>query len=338
MAQTIAALPQQLIQTFEEVKKLKITPILAKPSNIVTVGMGGSGLGAHFINSIFSDEVQIPHIIVNDYVLPEFVGEASLVFLISYSGNTLETLDAAQQAMAKKSQIFVISAGGKLANFAKKNNLPHWVFDPKANFCGQPRLGLGYLALGQILVLEKLGQLEFSEENFKRILSVTDAAAKKFGLEVELGQNLAKSVASAIFGKMPVVIAAQFLEANAHIMVNQINENAKMPSFWFKYPEAAHHFLESLKSLQTSENLVLVNLISEFYDDQIKKRFEITKELALKFMVKVVDVSLESGTPLEECFAMLIFSSWIAFYLAILEKIDPTPVTTVDYFKNRLYS
>lgn len=336
MAATIAATPSQLAQTAEELKNLEFKLNLANFSNIITVGMGGSGLGAHFINSLFGDEFKIPHIIVNDYSLPEFVGEASLVFLISYSGNTAETLEAASHALLRKSQIFVITTGGKLADFAKKNNLPAWIFEPKFNFCGQSRLGLGYLTLGQILVLSKLGQLEFSEEDFKRILSVTQDAAKKFGLEAGVSKNLAKSTAVEIFGKISLVFAAQSLKANAHIMVNQINENAKMPAFWFILPEAAHHFLESLKSSQTCQNLVLVNLISEFYDDEIKKRFEITKDLALENVVKVVDISLEASSSLEECFAMLVFSSWISYYLAILDKIDPTPVTTVDYFKKRL--
>ena len=336
MGPTIAAIPQQLAQTWQELNTWKSPTEFSKFANILTVGMGASGLGADLINSLFEDEFEIPHIIVNDYHLPEFIDEKSLVFLVSYSGQTAETLKAAEKALEKKAKIIVITTGGKLAEFAKKNNLSSWIFNPKFNFCGQPRMGLGYSTLAQILILAKLGLIRFSQSDFQRILAVSLDAGQKFGIDVKLPKNLAKSVATETFGKMPVIFAAQSLKANAHIMVNQINENAKMPAFWFILPEAAHHFLESLKSSMTSENLVLVNLISEFYDDEIKKRFEITKDLALENVVKVVDISLEASSSLEECFAMLVFSSWISYYLAILDKIDPTPVTTVDYFKKRL--
>lgn len=333
MAKTIALFPQQLLQTWEELKDWKPEIDVSQIQNIVTIGMGGSGLGAHFINSLFSDEFKIPHVIVNDYVLPEFVDKSSLVFLTSYSGNTQETLKAGELALKKRSKIIVITTGGKLAEFAKKEKLPSWIFEPKYNFCGQPRMGLGYSILGQILILKSLNVLEFSQNEFKRILAITGDACQKFGIEVEASKNLAKSTAAEIFGKIPIIFAAQYLTGNAHIMSNQINENAKSASFWLPIPEADHHFLEAVKSPLSNESLVFINLLSEFYDDGIKKRFKVANQLAQQFMVKVVDIKLTAQIPLDECFTMLVLSSWISFYLAILDNIDPTPIPTVDFFK-----
>lgn len=336
MAVTIAAIPKQLEQTWNELKDFKIPENYSNFQNIVTVGMGGSGLGAHFINSLFGDEIKIIHTIINNYDLPEYVVENSLVFLVSYSGDTEETLKAAELALQKNSHIFVITTGGRLAEFAKKNKIDSWVFEPKHNYCKQPRMGLGYLILGQMMILSRLKLINFSKSDFDRILSVTTSACQKFGLDQELDKNLAKSTAAEIYGKIPVIFASQFLMGNAHIMSNQINENAKTAAFWLLLPEANHHFLESLKSPFTKEDLVFVNLISHFYDDDIKKRFETTKELAVQNMVKVIDISLESRIPFEESFSVLVLTSWISFYLAILDNVDPTPISTVDFFKRKL--
>lgn len=336
MAKTIDSFPQQLLQTWEELKNWKPNLDISDITNIVTVGMGGSGLGAHLINSIFADEIKLPHIIINNYDLPEYVGENSLVFLVSYSGDTEETLKAAELALQKNSHIFVITTGGKLAEFAKKNKIDSWVFEPKHNYCKQPRSALGYLILGQMMILSRLKLINFSKSDFDRILSVTTSACQKFGLDQELDKNLAKSTAAEIYGKIPVIFASQFLAGNAHLMSNQINENAKSAAFWLLLPEANHHFLESLKSQFTKEDLVFVNLISHFYDDDIKKRFKTTKELLLQNMVKVIDISLESRIPFEESFSVLVLTSWISFYLAILDNVDPTPISTVDFFKRKL--
>lgn len=338
MGQTIEAIPQSLLQTWKELKNWPKLTDFSQIQNIVTVGMGGSGLGADFVDSLFGDELKIPYVIVNDYILPEFVDGHSLVFLISYSGNTAETLKAGEEAVKRKAKILVITTGGKLADFAKNFQLPAWIFTPKFNYCGQPRAGIGYLILGQILILAKLGLIDFSENDFQKILSVTQDANNKWRREVKTEKNLAKSTSLEIFGKIPVIFAAQFLRGNAHILANQINENAKTPAFWLKIPEAAHHFLESVKSTQTADNLIFINLISQFFDDGIKKRFEITKELALQNQIKVIDISLEAGVPLEECFTMLILSSWISFYLAIMQEIDPTPISTVNFFKQKLFT
>ena len=336
MAKTIASFPQQLEQTWGELKDWKPNLDSSKVENIVTVGMGGSGLGAHFINSLFGDEFKIPHLIINDYKLPKFVGKNSLVFLISYSGNTREVLEAGRQALARKAKIVVITTGGKLGELAKKSNLATWIFEQKFNFATKPLTGLDYLILGQILILKSLSLIEFSQSDFERILAVTRSACQKFGTDVPQSKNLAKSTAVEIFGKIPVIFASQYLLGNAHIMSNQINENGKLASFWLPIPEADHHFLEAGKSQLTKENLVFVNLISQFYDDEVKKRFEISKDLALQNMVKVIDISLESQIPFEESFSVLVLTSWISFYLAILDNIDPTPISTVDFFKRKL--
>lgn len=341
MHQTIAAFPQQLVQTWQELNKWQPPLNTTILRNIVTVGMGGSGLGADFINALFYDKLKLPHIIIHDYDLPGFVNENSLIFLISYSGKTQETLGAGEEAWEeikkRNTKIISITTGNNLAKFSTSRKIPSWIFQPKFNFCAEPRMGLGYLILGQVLILRNLGLIEFTEHDFSRVLAVTKDACQKFGIEAETSKNLAKSTAAELFGKIPVIFAAQYLTGNAHIISNQINENAKIASFWLPIPEADHHFLEAVKSPLSKESLVFINLLSEFYDDGIKKRFEVANQLAQQFMIKVIDIKLKAEIPLEECFAMLVLSSWISFYLAILQGIDPTSISTVEYLKDRLY-
>ena len=65
--------------------------VSGKVDNIVIAGMGGSAIGGDILRSMSS---KIPVFVVRDYNLPDFVSENTLVFAVSYSGNTEETISA----------------------------------------------------------------------------------------------------------------------------------------------------------------------------------------------------------------------------------------------------
>ena len=105
-------------------------------TNIIVCGMGGSAIGGDILKSYMANS-GIPVIVCRDYNLPSYANAQSLVFVVSYSGNTEEVLSAYKQAVEKKCNIWAISSGGKLAEQCK--NL---IKLPKGF---QPRAAVGYL-------------------------------------------------------------------------------------------------------------------------------------------------------------------------------------------------
>ena len=73
--------------------------------NIVISGLGGSGIGGRIVGQLVAEKCSVPIVCTSDYVLPEFVGEHTLVIISSYSGDTEETVAAMQEAIAKKAEI-----------------------------------------------------------------------------------------------------------------------------------------------------------------------------------------------------------------------------------------
>ena len=55
----------------------------------------------------------------NDYTLPQFVSENSLIIVSNFPGNTEETLEALTTAQTKNAEIACITSGGKLADIAR---------------------------------------------------------------------------------------------------------------------------------------------------------------------------------------------------------------------------
>ena len=61
----------------------------------------------------------VPVTVVKGYEAPAFVGAGTLCFAISYSGDTEETVEAAQQAAAAGARMVVLSTGGALGELAR---------------------------------------------------------------------------------------------------------------------------------------------------------------------------------------------------------------------------
>ena len=55
--------------------------------NIVITGLGGSGIGGKIATQLRSKQLRVPVVINNDYTLPQFVSENSLIIVSSFSGN-----------------------------------------------------------------------------------------------------------------------------------------------------------------------------------------------------------------------------------------------------------
>jgi len=92
--------------------------------NIVVLGMGGSAIGGDLLSDYLADELSITMVVIRGYDIPKFVDENSLIFAVSYSGNTEETISALMKCLEAKARVIALTSGGKLAVLAQENNFP----------------------------------------------------------------------------------------------------------------------------------------------------------------------------------------------------------------------
>lgn len=323
---SIELLTEQCTSAWREVQKIKIPANYRDVENIVISGMGGSALGGHLIQTLFSDKLKKPLEVVRGYTLPAYVGPKTLVILSSYSGNTEETLSAAADAKKRKAKIMGLAAGGKLKKFLEDNKYPAYIFETTHNPSNQPRMGLGYSIFGQIGLLKKCGVLNADNKEIKNTLAT-----------LKNKDNYAESFAAKLKNKIPVIVASEFLVGNAHIMANQINENSKTFATYFELPELNHHLMEGLKNPATNKkNLLFILLNSNLYLPRNQKRYKILKNVLAKNKIRFVEYSTKSKTKFLQSFETLIFGSYLSFYLAMDYNLDPSPVPWVDFFKKQL--
>ena len=115
-------LSDQIEQIWQDAKTLSFPNDYKDFENIILCGMGGSAYSGYIIQSVFKDQLNIPLISNNDYDLPIFANNKSLIILSSYSGSTEESLSCAREALEKGFKVTGITNGGKLAEiiFFKK--------------------------------------------------------------------------------------------------------------------------------------------------------------------------------------------------------------------------
>ncbi|MBU4421777.1 SIS domain-containing protein [Patescibacteria group bacterium] len=320
--ESIKLLPAQFESSLSS--EIKFPPSYKNIKNVCLCGMGGSALSAHIVKAL--NEIKVPFCFYNGYEPPKFVGKDTLFIASSYSGNTEEVLAGIEEAGRRKAKICLITAGGKLGK-KYKNLYPSIIFDTELNPSAQPRYGLGY-SLGALFnILIKLDLIDYKMEYLKNIsVGLIAPSLKK-----------AEKMAQELSGKAPIVVASEFLEGNAHIFVNQINETAKVFSEYHSMPELNHHLMEGLKRPAiNTKYLKFLFLDSALYAPKIIKRFAITKEVVKKNKIEYTEYKVSGKTQVEQALNFLFFGSLVSLVLAIFYKESPTDILWVKYFKSKL--
>lgn len=325
---SISHFPDQCHQVLWEIAQAEIPQQCFLSENIVVSGMGGSALGGRIISSLERQVLKIPLVVSTEYHLPNFVNQKSLVIVSSYSGNTEETIYSLGEARARDAQIFVITTGGKLANIAKSQSIPHYLIDPKHNPSNQPRMGLGYSIMSIVSLLSSCQLIH----PLPRLSNLKDYL--KGQLEnLEPYHTLAQSIAN----KIPVLVCSEHLKGASHAFKNQLNETAKSFSTVFDIPELNHHLMEGLRFPKSnSGHLHFLFITSDHYHSEVKRRYPLTMEVLKKNNISYSTYHLQSPNRLFDSLQLVQAGALVSFYISQIYDIDPGPVPWVDYFKDRL--
>jgi len=322
---SIKMLPAQIRQTLENIEKLDFSPIPAV-KNIAIAGMGGSIYNYHVIRSLFKNELALPLIAVNEYGMPASVGKDTLFIASSYSGSTEEVVYNLKQAYEKGAQCVVLTAGGEIAEFSKKHNIPLYQFDPINNPSGQPRMGQGYMIFGVIGLLSKIGLLQTIpiEEVLKEIET----------LEQHISTS-ARACAQEIGYGITIYVAAEHLAGNAHIIRNQTNETAKAYADYHLISEMNHHLMEGLKNPK-DKKLMFIFFESQLYFPRIQERFALTRDVVEKNEISIVRYSCQGKSKIVQVLEVLMWGGYLTYFLSEKYGENPNAIPWVDYFKEKL--
>jgi glucose/mannose-6-phosphate isomerase len=307
----------------------------SKPKTIIVAGMGGSVIGGELSKEWAMDKIDVPIEVCRDYSLPAYVDERTLVFVVSYSGETEEALSMFLDAIKRNCMVFCISSGGKLLEFAEKLKLPYLQVP---SGIPQPRAALPYLFLPLPIFLEKLGLISDVSSEFSEAIKVLEQVEDENSPEKPLNDNFSKMLASKINGTVPVVYGFGVYRAVAQRYKQQFNENSKVPARWEFFPELNHNEIvgwEAAKELANCFSTIFIREKDE--PEEIRQRIEATKELMSKKVEKsIFEVWSVGKSRLAKMLYAIYIGDFTSVYLAILRGVDPTPVKTITLLKERI--
>jgi len=331
MRDLLIRFPLQCREAFQIAEEPKISlEILSKKRKIIICGMGGSAIGGEILKTL-PRKVNFSVFINRGYILPQLVDKEAMVFAISYSGNTEETLATYKEAKKRGISLVSICSGGKLREWSKRDGVPCFVIPSGM----PPRTALGYLFIPMLKVIEELEWIE--KENYEELFQVLSNIKRSSAPSVPTERNRAKIISSKLLGKIPLIYGVEGkTDVIAHRLKTQFNENSKILAFWNVFPELNHNEVVGWEKEKNLNKFYFLFIRDKEEGERIKKRIEITQDILKDKGVRWEEIWTEGESLLTRIFSAIYFGDWVSFYLALLQDVDPTAIKTIDLLKQKM--
>ena len=322
----------QIPQHTDISKKIRI--IYEKPEKILVAGMGGSAIGGDLLRCWLSDVSPIPIDVSREYKLPDYADEKTLVFVVSYSGNTEETLSSFVDAIERRCMIVAITSGGQLLGLCKQMEIP-LIKLPSGI---PPRTALPYLFFPLIVVLKKMKIIDGKSIEMTETINTLKKVRQQIEPTTPLSRNIAKQIALKINGTVPVIYGFRHYTGVATRIKTQFNENSKVLAKCENFPELNHNEVVGWQGSDKFSRIFSVILLRDLDEPlEIRMRIDLTKKLILtKKVSRIVELYGQGRFKLTRMLSTIYIGDLASVYLAILNNVDPMPVDVVTKMKNEL--
>lgn len=306
-------------------------------SSVLIAGMGGSGIVGDLVSAVAAPFSPLPIVTIKSDECPAFVDHNTLVLIVSFSGETSESISVMTDALASGASVVTISCGGKVADIAASSGATSWIIDASLP-C--PRSGLAALAVPALRTLDHFGVLAWPEGQSLQVqFAATQAQLETRRADLDREDSLAVRLARRIGRTMPLIYGAGPLGTAAAVRwKSQFNENPKVPAFVGSVPELTHNEIcgWAQHGDMTRQVLTLVQLRHSFEGDRNSEAMKIVGEITEEVVAGVHEVTAEGEGMLAQFFDLAMIGDFVTLHHAFAEGIDPGPVPVLEDIKERL--
>jgi glucose/mannose-6-phosphate isomerase len=179
--------------------------------------------------------------------------------------------------------------------------------------------------------------LSITEGMVEHALRALTTAAAAWDPEQRTAENLAKRVASRMYGRTPLIVGPEYLGVVARRWANQINENSKQWAFHSELPEADHNLIAGLRAPASAvRSMQVVLLTSSTLDRRNQLRVQLTAQQFREAGITCDELSVDGGDALSVSLRAAFLGDWVSLYLAMLNGVDPTPVDPLEGMKRAM--
>jgi len=325
----VLAIPDHVLDAAWRAESAFLEPATAR--SLTICGMGGSAIGADLAAAVIGNAASGPIATNRGYELPAWIGPEDAVILSSYSGSTEETLSCFEQAQKSGARLYVISSGGAISEAAHAAGIPliglPGIFQPRA------AVGYGIVAVAEIAITLGIAPKSLRDD-FANAAEALRAKATAWAPDGD--DPLAKDLARALYGRMPLIYGADLTAPIAYRWKGQINENAKYPAVSAALPEANHNEICGWDGAAELAASTAIFLADADQHPRIGQRIKFTSEIAAEHHAETRIVELSGATRAERLLSSVVLGDLVSIYLATLRGVDPTPVALIEELKDKL--
>lgn len=291
-------------------------PDIPSSSEICICGMGTSALAGDILSDFNDSTSDTQMHVIRRTDFPKWVNEETVVILISYSGNTKETLMAYDEATKKKCKVICMTSGGELLAKTKSRKDPV-VLLPEGL---QSRVALGSMLGSLASVLEDMGVNRFKSE-LKKILPILKEKRDRM---VDDNCDIARKIADKLVDKIPVIFSLANMRSAAIRWKNQINENSKNISFSGSIPEFNHNEIVGWTDDKVNNmNFMPVVLYDDNSSDMIKGMTDTVLGILADRNLEIIIHHIEGESNLEKNLKCIMLGDLVSIFLADISGTDP---------------
>lgn len=293
---------------------------------IAFVGMGGSGIAGRITKMFLDRSTDVMSWVVDGIDLPAAIGPDTLAIVISYSGNTWETLEILEQLNQKFVPTIVLAHAGRAIEIAEAKNLP-FAMVPAS---GSPRSALGHFLGFLFTLLDDLGVLSGGRDTIQQFIKHAQRYTLKF-TDIEFFKDFLYAANG--YETFHVWGVSGDAAACAYRAQTQFNENSKVHAVSSVFPELCHNLLVGFTKV-TAAPLVLF-YYTDFLPVKMVKAIEVVVELCKEKGVALYKPPVLGDTFETQAFNVILWSDFASCYLAKNRHVDVDPVEIIDRLKEK---
>ena len=293
--------------------------------HIVFAGMGGSGTIGDVFSSILSKN-DIHTSVVKGYLLPKTVDENTLVVVTSVSGNTQEPLMVLKNSKNSKAKFIAFSSGGMMKKYALKNEINYQEIKMEHS----PRVSFPKYVFSMLRTLESV--IPVKKSDVLDTISKMEIVRKNIFSNNLNENNTALNLAKWITGT-PVLYYPWGLESAAIRFKNSLQENSKLHVMAEDIIEVCHNGVVSWE-----KDSIMQPILIQGHDDysKTKERSKILKEFFNSKQIEYKEISSVKGSIISKIINLIYLLDYVSIYHSVISGIDPSPVSAIDFIKERL--
>lgn len=323
MFQQVVKLPEQI-----EFSLSSLVFNVRRTSKFAVCGMGTCAIAGEVVSDYMDSKGSHPISVIKGLDLPRWVDQDTTVVVISYSGDTKETLHNYRTAVRRGAQVICITSGGELEELCVKDDcilmsIPYGF---------ESRGAIGYM-IGYIMVALRNCGLIDNYDDFREALPHVKSYRDEL---IDSDDNEARDIARTIGKRFPVVYGFFNMRATLLRWKFQFNENSKVLSFCGTLPEFNHNELVGWTADQLTSKFVPVILMDDNASDMLKYMAETPVGMLMEGGMDVYVHHLRGKCVLVNTLRAIVLGDLASLYLAQMKHVDPDNTDVVNNVKGRI--